>query len=64
MSSSGSRIAAAIRRVVDGRHLDREEMHEVFGEMMDGKATDVPNGLSEPMIDVDVDADGDLRGAA
>jgi anthranilate phosphoribosyltransferase len=34
-------IADAIKRVVDGKHLSREEMHEVFGQVMDGNATDV-----------------------
>jgi anthranilate phosphoribosyltransferase len=34
-------IADAIRKVVAGTHLQREEMFEVFGEMMDGKATDI-----------------------
>ncbi|HEY2092535.1 MAG TPA: anthranilate phosphoribosyltransferase [Thermoanaerobaculia bacterium] len=34
-------IDKAIKRVVDGHDLDRDEMHTVFGEVMDGKATDV-----------------------
>ena len=34
-------VADAIRRVVEGRDLEREEMFEVFGEVMDGRATDV-----------------------
>jgi len=34
-------IDIAIRRVAEGQHLDRDEMHEVFSEMMDGRATDV-----------------------
>ena len=34
-------IDAAIRKVVDGRHLERDEMHSVFGEVMDGHASDV-----------------------
>ncbi|MEK6372851.1 MAG: anthranilate phosphoribosyltransferase [Acidobacteriota bacterium] len=34
-------IEAAIRKVIDLRDLDRAEMAEVFGEMMDGKASDV-----------------------
>jgi anthranilate phosphoribosyltransferase len=33
-------IDVAIRRIVDGQHLGRDEMHEVFGEVMDGRATD------------------------
>jgi anthranilate phosphoribosyltransferase len=34
-------IAAAIKRIVDGQHLGREEMHEVFSAVMDGKTSDV-----------------------
>jgi anthranilate phosphoribosyltransferase len=34
-------IDIAIRRVAEGQHLDRDEMYEVFGEVMDGRATDV-----------------------
>ncbi|HKR64855.1 MAG TPA: anthranilate phosphoribosyltransferase, partial [Thermoanaerobaculia bacterium] len=34
-------IAAAIKRVVDGQHLERDEMHDVFAAVMDGQATDV-----------------------
>jgi len=34
-------IAQSIRRVMDGQHLQRDEMHEVFGHVMDGAASDV-----------------------
>ncbi|MFL6247613.1 MAG: anthranilate phosphoribosyltransferase [Thermoanaerobaculia bacterium] len=34
-------ISTAIKRVVAGGDLSREEMHEVFGNVMDGGATDV-----------------------
>ena len=34
-------IDKAIRKVIDGQHLDRDEMAEVFGEMMDGRTSDV-----------------------
>lgn len=34
-------IADAIRRIVDGRSLSRDEMHDVFGHVMDGRASDV-----------------------
>src|SRR5258708_9924367 len=34
-------IDVAIRKVVDGKDLGRDEMHAVFGEVMDGRATDV-----------------------
>ena len=34
-------IAHSIRRAMDGQHLQRDEMHEVFGHVMDGSTTDV-----------------------
>jgi anthranilate phosphoribosyltransferase len=34
-------IAAAIKRVVDGQDLGRDEMYEVFGHVMDGRTSDV-----------------------
>lgn len=34
-------IEQAIKRAVDGQHLDRDEMHEVFSLVMDGRASDV-----------------------
>ena len=34
-------IAQAIRRAMDGQDLGRDEMHEVFGQVMDGAASDV-----------------------
>lgn len=34
-------IDKAIKRVVDGHHLGRDEMHAVFGQVMDGKTSDV-----------------------
>jgi anthranilate phosphoribosyltransferase len=34
-------IDVAIRKLVDRQSLERDEMHEVFSEMMDGRATDV-----------------------
>jgi anthranilate phosphoribosyltransferase len=34
-------IAAAIKRIVDGQDLEREEMHDVFASVMDGNVTDV-----------------------
>jgi len=34
-------IDVAIRRIAEGQHLGRDEMHEVFSEVMDGCATDV-----------------------
>ena len=34
-------IAASIKHVVDGRHLEREEMRTLFGDVMDGRASEV-----------------------
>ncbi len=34
-------ITQSIRRAMDGHDLEREEMHEVFGHVMDGAASDV-----------------------
>ena len=34
-------ISEAIKKLVERQDLDRQEMHAVFGEMMDGKASDV-----------------------
>ena len=34
-------IAQSIRRAMDGQDLQRDEMHEVFGHVMDGSTTDV-----------------------
>jgi anthranilate phosphoribosyltransferase len=34
-------IAEAIKKLVSGENLDRNAMHEVFGYVMDGKASDV-----------------------
>ena len=34
-------IATAIKRAVDGQHLGRDEMHEVFAQVMDGATSDV-----------------------
>lgn len=34
-------IAGAIKRMVDGAHLERDEMHDVFAALMDGQASDV-----------------------
>lgn len=34
-------IASAIKRIVAGEHLGREEMHDVFSAVMEGKVSDV-----------------------
>ncbi|HVT02358.1 MAG TPA: anthranilate phosphoribosyltransferase [Thermoanaerobaculia bacterium] len=34
-------IAEAIRRVIEGKDLSRQEMYQLFGRVMDGEATDI-----------------------
>jgi anthranilate phosphoribosyltransferase len=34
-------ISASIKKIVDGHHLSRDEMRDVFGQVMDGLASDV-----------------------
>lgn len=34
-------IGTSIKRVIDGKHLEREEMRDVFAHVMDGNASDV-----------------------
>ncbi len=34
-------IAVSIKRLVEGQHLDRDEMHALFSAVMDGQASDV-----------------------
>ena len=34
-------IAAALKRLIEGQHLDRQEMHALFSQMMDGALSDV-----------------------
>lgn len=41
MGSDGLMIAEAIKRVSSGSSLSREEVRKVFGEIMDGRASDV-----------------------
>ena len=59
-----SGIAAAIRRVVDGQHLDRAEMHELFGEVMDGKATDVQKSALLVALRMKGETADEITGAA
>jgi anthranilate phosphoribosyltransferase len=59
-----SRVAAAIRRIVDGQHLDRAEMHEVFGEVMDGKVTDVQKSALLVALRMKGETPDEITGAA
>ncbi len=68
MSRNGSLpvnlIAEAIRRVVEGRHLERAEMHEIFGEMMDGRATDVQKSALLIALRMKGETSDEITGAA
>jgi anthranilate phosphoribosyltransferase len=64
MSGSGSLIAGAIRRVVEGRNLERAEMHEIFGEMMDGRATDVQKSAFLVALRMKGETPDEITGAA
>ncbi len=64
MSRNGSLIAEAIRRVVEGRHLERAEMHEIVGEMMDGQATDVQKSALLIALRMKGETSEEITGAA
>jgi anthranilate phosphoribosyltransferase len=64
MSGPRSLIADAIRRVVDGRHLERAEMHEIFGEMMDGRASDVQKSALLVALRMKGETPDEITGAA
>ena len=59
-----SRISSAIRRIVEGQHLERAEMHEVFGEVMDGKATDVQKSAFLVALRMKGETPEEITGAA
>jgi anthranilate phosphoribosyltransferase len=57
-------IDVAIRRIVDGQHLGRDEMHEVFGEVMDGRATDVQKSALLVALRMKGETADEITGAA
>src|SRR4051794_10882512 len=57
-------IDAAIRKVVDGKDLGRDEMHEVFGEVMDGRATDVQKSALLIALRMKGETSEEITGAA
>ncbi|HXH92512.1 MAG TPA: anthranilate phosphoribosyltransferase [Thermoanaerobaculia bacterium] len=57
-------IDVAIRKVVDGKDLGREEMHEVFGEVMDGRATDVQKSALLIALRMKGETSEEITGAA
>jgi len=57
-------IADAIKRIVDGRSLARDEMHEVFGHVMDGRTTDVQKSALLVALRMKGETSEEITGAA
>src|SRR5213595_703909 len=57
-------IGEAIKRVVDGQHLDQNEMHRVFSDVMDGKATDVQKSAFLIALRMKGETPDEITGAA
>ena len=57
-------IDQAIKRIVDGRDLGREEMYDVFAYMMDGKATDVQKSALLIALRMKAETVEEITGAA
>ncbi len=57
-------IADAIRRAVDGQHLTREMMQEVFGAVMDGRASDVQKSALLVALRMKGETPDEITGAA
>lgn len=57
-------IEQAIRKVIDRRDLDRAEMAEVFGEVMDGKASDVQKSAFLVALRMKGETADEITGAA
>ena len=57
-------IADAIKRLVDGQDLGRDEMHEVFGAVMDGRASDVQKSALLVALRMKGETPEEITGAA
>src|SRR5438067_7053733 len=57
-------IGEAIKRVVDGQDLDQNEMHRVFSDVMDGKATDVQKSAFLIALRMKGETPDEITGAA
>jgi anthranilate phosphoribosyltransferase len=57
-------IEKAIRKVIDRQHLEREEMAEVFGEVMDGRASDVQKSALLVALRMKGETADEITGAA
>ncbi|HYK05333.1 MAG TPA: anthranilate phosphoribosyltransferase [Thermoanaerobaculia bacterium] len=57
-------IAAAIKRMVDGQDLGRDEMYEVFGQVMDGRTSDVQKSALLVALRMKGETADEITGAA
>jgi anthranilate phosphoribosyltransferase len=57
-------IAQAIKHAVEGKHLERDEMHAVFAAMMDGQATDVQKSALLVALRMKGETPEEITGAA
>ena len=57
-------ITDAIKRAVDGHHLGRDEMHEVFAQVMDGKTSDVQKSALLVALRMKGETADEITGAA
>ncbi|PYQ61858.1 MAG: anthranilate phosphoribosyltransferase [Acidobacteria bacterium] len=57
-------IAEAIKKIVNGEHLGRDAMHDVFGYVMDGKASDVQKSAFLIALRMNGETADEITGAA
>ena len=57
-------IAAAIKRIMAGENLRREEMHQVFSDVMDGKTSDVQKAALLVGLRMKRETSDEITGAA
>jgi anthranilate phosphoribosyltransferase len=57
-------IDKAIRKLIDGQHLERAEMAEVFGEVMDGRASDIQKSALLVALRMKGETADEITGAA
>ena len=57
-------IAEAIRSIIEGRSLGRDEMHQVFSEVMDGRATEVQKSALLIALRMKGETSDEITGAA
>lgn len=57
-------IAAAIKKTMSGQNLTRDEMREVFSDVMDGRATDVQKGALLVALRMKGETPAEITGAA